>query len=111
MKRCAVEAWAEDGPAVDAAELPEPALEAVLAALAEADPGASTVLRISCPCGRQWADELDIRSVLWDDLTDWAGRTLNEVHLLAQALRLVRGGNPGVERAGGGAGTWRRAGC
>lgn len=83
--RCAVEAWAGDGPAVDPAELPEPALEAVLTALAAADPGASTVLQIRCACGHEFADELDIRAVLWGDLTDWVGRTLGEVHLLAQA--------------------------
>ena len=40
---------------------------------------------VRCPCGSEWVDELDIRTVVWSDLTEWVGRTLTEVHQLAQA--------------------------
>ena len=53
--------------------------------MAEGDPGAQVELEVRCPCGDSWVDELDIRSVVWADLTDWVGRTLGEVQQLAMA--------------------------
>ena len=73
------------GAAGAAAGLPDSVIDTVIEALADADPGAHTELRVRCPCGSEWPGELDIRAVLWADLTDWAGRTLTEVHLLASA--------------------------
>ena len=67
------------------AELPESAVDTIIGVLAEADPGAHMALRVRCPCGSEWLDEMDIRNVVWSDLTDWVGRTLTEVHQLAQA--------------------------
>jgi hypothetical protein len=84
LERCVLEATSPDGTTVAPHELPETTVESVGEALAESDPGARTVLRVNCPCGNQWADELDIRVVLWTDLTDWVGRTLTEVHQLAR---------------------------
>jgi hypothetical protein len=85
VERCVIEARGADGRAVTVTELPSGSLEAIVAAMAASDPGAQTELRIPCPCGAEWVDELDIRSVVWTDLTDWVGRTLSEVHQLARA--------------------------
>jgi hypothetical protein len=85
LERCVLEAKPSEGPPVAPGELPEATVEAIMEALAETDPGAHTTLHVRCPCGGEWADELDIRDVVWTDLTEWVGRTLTEVHQLAQA--------------------------
>jgi len=84
LEQCVLEANSPDGAAIALRELPEATVESVAEALAESDPGARTVLRVRCPCGSEWVDELDIRVVLWTDLTEWVGRTLTEVHQLAR---------------------------
>ena len=85
LERCVLEASSAGDPPVALPELPEATVEAVIAALAGSDPGAQTALRVRCPCGREWVDELDIRDVVWNDLTEWVGRTLTEVHQLAHS--------------------------
>ncbi|MGD0239887.1 MAG: hypothetical protein ABSB59_06100 [Streptosporangiaceae bacterium] len=85
LERCALETKSPEGLPVDPRELPEAVVQAAVSALAESDPGAHTTLSVSCPCGREWVDELDIRTVMWNDLTEWVGRTLTEVHQLARA--------------------------
>jgi hypothetical protein len=85
IERCLLNASATDGRPAAARELPEPVVEAIVEAIAEADPGAQTALLVRCPCGNEWLAELDIRAIVWSDLTDWVGRTLTEVHQLAQA--------------------------
>lgn len=85
LERCVLEARSPAGQPVTPGELPDATVDAVATALAEADPGAQTVLRVRCPCGTEWLDELDIQAVVWNDLTEWVGYTLTEVHLLAQA--------------------------
>lgn len=85
LERCALEVTSPDGTSVAPQQLPEVTAEAILDALADGDPGARTALQVHCPCANQWVDELDIRTVLWSDLTEWVGRTLTEVHRLAQA--------------------------
>jgi hypothetical protein len=85
LERCMLEAYDPDGSPVTTAELPGEVVETIVDALAEADPGAHTTLRVHCTCGSEWVDELDIRLIVWTDLTDWVGRTLTEVHQLAQA--------------------------
>jgi hypothetical protein len=85
LERCVIEANAADRSPVLLRHLPEATVEATIEALAEADPGACTQLRISCPCGGEWVDELDIRDVLWSELTEWVGRTLTQVHQLARS--------------------------
>ena len=85
IERCVLEASSPEGPPVALRELPEATVEAIVEALADTDPGAHTALRVRCPCGGEWVAELDIRDVVWSDLTEWVGRTLTEVHQLAQA--------------------------
>jgi hypothetical protein len=85
LERCVLEVSSPTDSAVVPQDLPDAAAETVIEALAESDPGACTALRVCCPCGSEWVDELDIRAVLWNDLTEWVGRTLTEVHHLARA--------------------------
>ena len=85
LERCVIEASSPEGQPVTVHELPEATVEMVTRALAESDPGACTALRMRCPCGHEWADELDIRDAVWNDLTEWVGRTLTEIHYLARA--------------------------
>jgi hypothetical protein len=81
--RCVIDARGPDGDPLAAEELPPAIGDAVAEAMAASDPGASVDLAITCPCGHAWLDELDIRTVIWADLTEWVGRTLAEVHHLA----------------------------
>ncbi|MGZ4215245.1 MAG: T4 family baseplate hub assembly chaperone [Solirubrobacteraceae bacterium] len=85
LELCIDSVRAVDGEPVAAGELPEATEEAIIEAIAERDPGARTELVVRCPCGHEWSDEFDIRVVLWNDLTEWVGRTLTEVHQLAQS--------------------------
>jgi hypothetical protein len=84
LERCVLEAESPDGLSVGPHELPDATVETIAEALAESDPGARTVLRVRCLCGSEWVDEMDIRSVVWNDLTEWVGRMLTEIHHLAQ---------------------------
>jgi hypothetical protein len=71
---------------VDAAALPASVREAVALAMAEADPQADMRLTLGCPeCDHRWSSPFDILSYLWDEIDDWAGRILREVHALASA--------------------------
>lgn len=81
--RCVLDASDSDGDPLEPAQLPAAIGDAVLEAMADSDPGASVELAVTCPCGHGWSDELDIRTIVWSDLTDWLGRTLAEVHHLA----------------------------
>lgn len=80
LKRCAA----------DPASLPKdaPGLDTWLARLDEAleqhDPWASLTLAATCPdCGQGFVAELDATTLLWDELSALAQRTLTEVHTLA----------------------------
>ncbi len=82
---CLVEAHDPAGAVVGPNDLPDAAADAILDALASGDPGASVPLGVRCPCGVEWVDELDIRAIVWSDLTDWIGHVLSDVHQLARA--------------------------
>jgi transcriptional regulator NrdR family protein len=61
-------------------------LNAVGAAMAEADPQALIELALECPaCAHPWLAVFDIVSYLWRELDSWARATLHDVHLLARA--------------------------
>ena len=53
--------------------------------LAAADPGSAAVLDVACDCGARSEAELDIRSFLWAELTEWAEHLLTDIHCLASA--------------------------
>ncbi len=85
VQRCVLEAT-QDGQPLPAAELPEPALAALVEALAEHDPQAETRLRLTCAaCGHGWSALFDIFSFFWTELDARARRLLVEVHALARA--------------------------
>jgi hypothetical protein len=85
LRRCA-QPTNGDGAAVDPSALPEEVLTLVAAALAAADPQADVEVAMRCPaCGHAWTTPFDILTYLWDEVDDWAGRLLREVHALACA--------------------------
>ncbi|MDT5126887.1 MAG: hypothetical protein QOH54_2531 [Mycobacterium sp.] len=77
LRRCAVEGLAT----LD--ELSDEECDRALAELAEADPGASIEIAIECTCTNVWIEEFDIRSFILSELTEWAVRSLRDVHQLA----------------------------
>jgi hypothetical protein len=84
LERCVIDARSETGASIDGRSLPAAVGAEVLRVCADQDPGAQTVVGLRCPCGGEWAEELDIRSILWTDLSEWVQRTLEEVHGLAR---------------------------
>src|SRR5206468_2697731 len=76
-----------DGQAVPARTLPEPAIEALAAALAELDPQADIRLPLTCPaCARRWSVVFDAAEFLWREVDERAGALLDEVAALATAF-------------------------
>jgi len=66
--------------------LPENVIAAVSERMAQLDPQGDIQLTLTCPkCGHEWLSPLDIASYLWREICAWAGRTLNEIHLIASA--------------------------
>ena len=75
-----------EGVDVAAADLPEPVIAAVDAALAEADPASPLVIAMSCPaCGHPWQATLEPVDFVWDGVDRSARRLCDEVHVLASA--------------------------
>jgi hypothetical protein len=80
FERCVV---ASDPPA---ATLPEEAVVAAAARLAELDPQADVRLALRCPeCATAWEEPFDPGSFLWQELDAWALRLVRDVHELASA--------------------------
>lgn len=78
LSRCVVDTT----PAAD--DLPEGVLETVAQRLADLDPGADTVVPLTCPyCRHAWAAALDVADYLWAEVEGYARRLLHEVHTLA----------------------------
>jgi hypothetical protein len=67
-------------------KLPSEVIEAVSAAMAEADPLADIEISISCPsCRHGWQAAFDIVSFLWNEIESWVWRIMSDVHALASA--------------------------
>jgi hypothetical protein len=84
LELCVEDMAGPDAPQ-DAAGLPPALAERVADALAASDPGADVTAEIECPCGSVWPETVDIRSILWTELTRWVQARLLEVHQLALA--------------------------
>jgi hypothetical protein len=85
LDRC-VRASDSAGTPVPAAELPEAAVQAAAAWIAEADPQADVRISVTCPsCDTDWEVPFDAGSFLWSEVEAWTRRTLLEVHQLASA--------------------------
>lgn len=83
LERCVVRAE-QAGAVLAPAQLPEPALTALGAAVQAADPQAITELSLTCPaCQHAWNTLFDVGGFLWSELHAWALRLLREVHALA----------------------------
>jgi hypothetical protein len=68
------------------APLDDAALDALDAAFAAADPAAQIDIALRCAaCGHPFTASFDIAECLWADVARTANRTLDDVHLLAQA--------------------------
>lgn len=85
LERCVLGARRTGEPApVD--QLPPTVVDRLQLALAEGDPGADTTVALACPaCGHGFERRFEIGAYLWEELDDWAQRTLAEVHVLAGA--------------------------
>jgi hypothetical protein len=71
---------------VDAAAMSDREVEALAAAMADADPLADPQLRLCCPaCGHGWDAGLDVAASLLQEIHAWAQRTLREVDALARS--------------------------
>jgi hypothetical protein len=77
--------WAEhEGSPVAATELPAEIIELIGSAMNDHDPLADIQLACTCPyCGQTWSAPLDVPAFLWAELTDFATRLLQEIHVLA----------------------------
>jgi hypothetical protein len=71
---------------VDPATLPAELIEAVEAAMAQADPLAEVVVTLECPaCAGAFDADLDLGSYVWAELDARARRLLLDVDILARA--------------------------
>ncbi|MDR7275510.1 hypothetical protein [Catenuloplanes atrovinosus] len=74
------------GGTYEPSDIPDDLADAVVAALAEADPGGDLRFTVPCVgCGATCTAPLDIGGYLWAELDAWARATLLDVHLLATA--------------------------
>lgn len=86
VARCVLETRSPAGERVSTAALSTSDLEAVAARITASDPLAELQLALSCPaCGHSWSAGFDIGAYFWREIDAWAGRLLQEVHLLAAA--------------------------
>ena len=93
LHRCllAVQPMTADSSGVDMTEqirrtMPGTLVEKVLTQMAQADPQGDVQLALVCPnCQHAWLMTFDILAYLWNEINDWAQRTLREVHRLATA--------------------------
>lgn len=85
LARCVSSACVEGVP-VALEALPEEALAALEAGMAQADPMADIEVALQCPaCAHDWSVTFDIAAFLWRELHTWAQHLLVEVHKLASA--------------------------
>jgi|WetSurMetagenome_2_1015567.scaffolds.fasta_scaffold19911_3 hypothetical protein len=85
MERCILQV--RKGSAdVPPGQLPEGVIAAVMDQMDRSDPQANTHLCLTCPsCGNTWEEPFDVLSFFWNEIDNWANRTLDEVHVLALA--------------------------
>jgi hypothetical protein len=85
LERCVLQARHHGEPAA-LDELPPSLVDHLQQEMARLDPAADSSVALECPaCGHRFERRFDIGAYLWDELDDWAQRTLAEVHVLAGA--------------------------
>jgi hypothetical protein len=64
--------------------LPDDVVDAIARRMSDADPQGHVTIEMSCPsCGHAWSAPFDIEAFVWDEITVWAQRALQDVHTLA----------------------------
>jgi hypothetical protein len=85
LARCLLDA-SEGGAPRATADAPDELVERAQAAMLAADPLAEIRLDMACPaCGHEWTPLFDPLAYFWEEIGNWAGGILQEVHLLARA--------------------------
>jgi hypothetical protein len=85
LERCLLEANCAGQPQ-PADQLPAPVQSMLIQRMAELDQQAEVLLPVDCPdCQHHWIAAFDITTFLWQELQNWAVRTLDEVNILARA--------------------------
>jgi hypothetical protein len=85
LRRCILDVKNGSDP-VTSDHLPAEVLNALTEAMERADPHTVTILSLTCPyCNEKWQEDFDILSFFWDEIENWAARTVDEVHQLAMA--------------------------
>lgn len=85
LERCVIEVR-HGSEAAAVSDLPPAVIDLLQQEMARRDPGADTRVALECPaCGHRFERRFDIGAYLWDEVDDWARRTLAEVHVLASA--------------------------
>jgi len=75
-----------EGAPVAPFDLPAPVVDAVVGALAQADPFAELWLHLLCEvCDHAWDAVLDLAHFVWCEVRDWGRRLVRDVHMLARA--------------------------
>lgn len=83
LGRC-VAATDADGAPVHLSTVPIEAIEAVVARIAEDDPQADIIFKLSCVnCGHKWRTVFDILSYFWTELETFSTRVQDDVHTIA----------------------------
>lgn len=86
LRRCVLTLAGPDARENPAEELSSDLADAIVTAMAAADPQADIQLELSCPeCSHAWTAPLDIAAYLWREIDGWAHRTFADVHALARA--------------------------
>jgi hypothetical protein len=85
LDRCLVSLEGPGGASAQVHDLPDLVVETAADLLSQADPAANITVGITCPCGYAWSDVVDIRILLWEELTRWARHRLEDVDTLARA--------------------------
>jgi hypothetical protein len=84
LARCVLQ-LTRGGDATPVERLPNTIASELAAEVVAADPGAETLVDLSCPsCATCWTDPFDISTYLWVELRAQARRLLIEVHMLAR---------------------------
>jgi hypothetical protein len=74
----------QEGMGMNLDQLPDSAIQALIARMEELDPQADIRLNLTCPeCSHAWTVLFDIASFLWIEVNDWAERMLRTVYQLA----------------------------
>ncbi len=83
LARCVLAVRLADAPCT-LDDLPAPVVRRLQDEMAARDRGADLRVALACPaCAQAFDRRFDIGAYLWDEVDDWAQRTLAEVHALA----------------------------